>query len=235
MSHHLQEFVRDFFPTNSVESLPHPQPAHTGVTLRRQPIIIEAQPANNRVSYRRQPVAIDAPVSRRRLKFIDVNDRDREVAKQKSTAFRENPRLFQQETMLYVKAIVNGYKIPIFVDTGAQASVMSMKTCRSLGLMNIVDVSQAGVATGVGSTRIYGKLWRVPVQIGRTKFHMQFSVLDIGESVILGLDQMKRLGMSVNLKRGGLQIDTCFIPFTQPPQENDQKLAHCEINTCAVM
>jgi len=215
MSQHLQEFVRDFFPANSIESRSHPQPAKTRVSFRRQ--------------------ATEAPVSRERFEVYDMNDRDREVAKQKSTAFKENPRLFQQETMLYVKAIVNGYKTPIFVDTGAQASVMSLKTCKSLGLMSIVDISQAGVATGVGSTRIYGKLWRVPVQIGRTKFHMQFSVLDIGENVILGLDQMKRLGMSVNLKRGGLQIGDCFVPFTQPPSENDQQLVQCEINTCAVM
>jgi len=218
MSQHFQEFVRDFFPN------------HSG-TIPSYPQCVKSS-----ISSRKQPAAIKAPASGTRYEVYEMNDRDREVAKQKRTAFRENPRLFQQETMLYVNSFISGYKMPLFVDTGAQASVMSLKTCKSLGLMSSVDVSQAGIATGVGSTRIYGKLWRVPVQIGRTKFHMQFNILDMGVSVILGLDQMRRLGMSVNLKRGGLQIGTSFVPFTKPPPEdNEQLLVNCDVNTCAVM
>jgi len=216
MSQHFQEFVRDFFPDN------------LGTTQSHQ------QSVKSRISS--QPAAIKAPASRTRYEVYEMNERDRQVAKQKSTALRENPRLFQRETMLYVNSFISGYKMPLFVDTGAQASVMSLKTCKSLGLMSSVDISQAGIATGVGSTRIYGKLWRVPVQIGRTKFHMQFNILDMGVSVILGLDQMRRLGMSVNLKRGGLQIGTSFIPFTQPPpDEDEQLLVNCDVNSCAVM
>jgi len=222
MSQHFEEFVREFFPATAGTSRSAPQPVQKPrVITRRRPIAIQAP----------------APVPRTRYEVYEMNDRDRAVAKQKSTAFRENPKLFQRETMLYVDAIISGNRMPLFVDTGAQASVMSFETCKKLGLMTSVDVSQAGVATGVGYTRIHGKLWRVPVQIGRTKFHMQFNILDMGVKVILGLDQMKRLGMSVNLKKGGLQIGSSFVPFTKPPPEDDDdhQVMECDVNSCAVM
>jgi len=126
--------------------------------------------------------------------------------------------------------------MPLFVETGAQASVMNLKVCKRLVLMTSVDVCQAGIATGVGITRIYGKFWRVPVQIGWTKFHMQFNILDMGVSVILGLDQMKRLGMSLDMKKGGLQIGNCFVPFTKPPPEDDDtQLVECHVSSCCVI
>jgi len=138
--------------------------------------------------------------------------------------------------MLYVDAIVSGCRMPIFVDTGAEASVMSLKTCKKLHLMTSVDVSQAGYATGVGFSKIHGKLWRVPVQIGRIKFNMQFNILDMAVSVILGLDQMKRLGMNVDLRQGGLRIGNYLVPFTKPPPEDDDaSLAACNVKSCAVM
>jgi len=230
MSQHFQEFVVDFFPHNTATTPSFPNVAQDSRVA--QPVVIE----------HRQPTGTYAPPPAPGSRTIyDIEEmkaraRDRAVAKQKDTALRENPRLFQRETMLYVDAIINGCRMPLFVDTGAQASVMSLKTCKKLGLMTSVDVSQAGVATGVGFTRIYGKLWRVPVQIGRTKFHMQFNILDMGVSLILGLDQMKRLGMSVDLKKGGLQIGYSFVPFTKPPPEDDDtQLANCDINPCTVM
>jgi len=230
MAQHFQEFVVDFFPDKTISTHSYPPVAQQRRVA--QPAVIEHRPPI--VTYAQPP----APVARTRYEVEEMKARarDRAVAKQKDTAFRENPRLFKRETMLYVDAIVNGSIMPLFVDTGAQASVMSLKTCKKLGLMTSVDVSQAGVATGVGMTRIHGKLWRVPVQIGRTKFHMQFNILDMGVSIILGLDQMKRLGMSVDLKRGGLQIGYCFVPFTRPPPEDDDtQLVNCDVNQCTVM
>jgi len=226
MSQHFQEFLRDFFPAQEGKNLPCPhvaQPNHlveSTVIKRRQPMALQAP----------------APVPRVRYEVYEMTDRDIAVLKQKNTALRENPRLFQRETMLYVNAIINGYKMPLFVDTGAQASVMNLKVCKRLGLMTSVDVSQAGIATGVGFTKIYGKLWRVPVQIGWIKFHMQFNILDMGVSVILG-HQMKRLGMGLDMKKGGLQIGNCFVPFTKPPPEDDDdtQLLECHINSCGIM
>jgi len=155
------------------------------------------------------------------------------VEDQKSKAFRENPNIFRKEQMLYINAIVNGVQMPLFIDTGAQASVMSLETCRNLGLINEIDESQAGIASGVGFARIYGKLWRVPVQIGRNKFFVQFNILNMGVRLILGLDQMKRLGMSVDLGRGGCVVRDSFVPFVKPP--NERFLDSGQGLACAIM
>jgi len=155
------------------------------------------------------------------------------VEEQKSKAFRENPNIFRKEEMLYINALVNGVQMPLFIDTGAQASVMSLETCRNLGLVDEIDASQSGIASGVGFARIYGKLWRVPVQIGRNKFYVQFNILDMGVRLILGLDQMKRLGMSVDLGRGGCVVGNSFVPFVKPPEE--KFLDSGQSVTCSIM
>jgi len=145
------------------------------------------------------------------------------IQRQKDKAFQENPNLFTKQTMLYVEAYIATKRLPLFVDTGAQASVMSLETCKDLGLEDQVDLSESGIAAGVGLAKIHGKLWRVPVSIGRTQFTMQFNILDMhGVRVILGLDQMKRLGMTIDLTRNGLVVGKDFIPFLQiaPAEEN---------------
>jgi len=225
---HFQEFILDFFPTQEHISRSSPNGIQPSQIV--QPPAVEC----------RQPIATQAhaPVPRIRYKASEMKarERDRALLQQKNSAFRENPRLFQRETMLYVNAIVSGYRMPIFVDTGAEASVMSLKTCKKLRLMNSLDVSEAGYATGVGFSKIHGKLWRVPVQIGRIKFNMQFNILDMAVSVILGLDQMKRLGMNVDLRQGGLRIGNYLVPFTKPPPEDDDTpLAACNATSCVVM
>jgi len=221
MSNHFEEFVqdffpesRDFFPDSSLTKGYSPQSVVPRILPRK------------RFSPRR--------VSRNSDEVYEVGSRTRKLEREKKIALRENPKLHQKATMLYVDAVVNGFKMPIFVDTGAQASVMSMKTCRRLGLENSIDTSQSGIAAGVGFSRIYGKLWRVPVEIGKTKFHMQFNILDMGVNVILGLDQMKRLGMSISLKRKGLQVGKSFVPFTKPPKE-EEILLDRDMSSCTVM
>lgn len=166
----------------------------------------------------------EVPIYRREYSVdesSDVKERGRLalVEEQKNMAFRENPNVFRKEEMLYINAIVNGEQMPLFIDTGAQASVMSLETCRNLGLEYEIDESQSGIASGVGFARIFGKLWRVPLQIGRHKFYVQFNILDMGVRLILGLDQMKRLGMSVDLRRGGCVVGKSFVPFVKPPNE----------------
>jgi len=244
MSHHLNEFVQEFFPDSTITTGYHPKSARPRilprkrVPVRRVPrrvprksdeVYKGANRARQLEKQKKKTTLREKPILYQNEKML----RARQLEQQKKSALRENPKLFQKETMLYVDAVINGSKMPLFVDTGAQASVMSMKTCRSLGLENSVDTSQAGIAAGVGFTRIYGKLWHIPVQIGRTKFHMQFNILDMGVNVILGLDQMKRLGMSINLRRHGLQIGHSFVPFTKPPKEEIN--LDCDMNNCVVM
>ena len=67
--------------------------------------------------------------------------------------------------MLYVPCNVNGYDVAMFVDTGAQMSVMSDLMAENLGLSRYIDTGMRGIAVGVGAAKITGRIWNVPVQL----------------------------------------------------------------------
>jgi len=217
---------------------PDPRPRWVHVTT--EPLFSSQSRVPHAVSFPRAPSyqtnpqpRVEFAIKPESREYIDAKEVGRlaHVEEQKNMAYRENPNVFQKEEMLYINAIVNGVAMPLFVDTGAQASVMSLETCRNLGLSHEIDESEAGIASGVGVARIYGKLWRVPVQIGKKKFFVQFNILDMGVRLILGLDQMKRLEMSVDLGRGGCVVGNSFVPFVKPP-DRGQSIA---VVPCAIM
>merc|ERR1719491_447412 len=67
--------------------------------------------------------------------------------------------------------------IEMLVDTGAQSSVISMPLVQQLNLQSRLDSSQQGIATGVGTARILGRLRGIPVRMGVMEFSLDFSVL----------------------------------------------------------
>jgi DNA damage-inducible protein 1 len=60
--------------------------------------------------------------------------------------------------MLYIKAAINKVPIHAFVDTGAQATIISQSLAERCSLMRLLDRRAAGVAMGVGSCKILGKI-----------------------------------------------------------------------------
>lgn len=60
--------------------------------------------------------------------------------------------------MLYINATINKVAIQAFVDSGAQSTIMSESLANKCGLMRLVDKRAAGMAVGVGSCKILGKV-----------------------------------------------------------------------------
>ena len=84
------------------------------------------------------------------------------------------PEVFGRVNMLYINAIINKVPIHAFVDSGAQSTIMSeslankcglMSLANKCGLMRLVDTRQAGMAVGVGSCKILGKIHAADIQI----------------------------------------------------------------------
>lgn len=106
---------------------------------------------------------------------------------------------------LYVSCEIGAHEVEMLVDTGAEMSVMSESLARQLNLLDRLDRRYQGVARGVGSARILGKVFDVPVKLGQVEFELNFSVMQqdtIG--LILGLDLMRSFKCLIELEKNCL-------------------------------
>ena len=93
-------------------------------------------------------------------------------------AMEETPELIAQSTtMLYVPVHANGVAIQAFVDSGAQMTIMSSACAERSGLMRLVDKRFAGMAVGVGTQKILGRIVQVVLQIGGSFLPCSLSVM----------------------------------------------------------
>lgn len=121
--------------------------------------------------------------------------------------------------MIYVPCEIGSITVEMMVDTGAQMSVISAPLAKRFGLMTKLDSRHQGMATGVGSARIMGKLRGVQVKLGLVEFALDFSVLGLDEPLLmLGLDQMRRFKCICDLEKDCLRfggrdgVEVAFLP-----------------------
>jgi DNA damage-inducible protein 1 len=95
--------------------------------------------------------------------------------------------------MLYVDVLVNKKPIQAFVDSGAQSTIISQDCARECGIMNLLDTRFAGMAVGVGSSKILGRIHIADLEIGGTVLPCSFTVLEDNKvDLLFGLDNLKR-------------------------------------------
>ena len=112
---------------------------------------------------------------------------------------------------------MNGVPVKAFVDSGAQTTVISKKCAVETEIMRLVDKRFAGVAVGVGSAAILGRVHIAHMQIGSCVYNCSFAVLDGEQSIdlLLGLDMLRKHRMMIDLKNDCLHIGDAdeMIPF----------------------
>ncbi|XP_063071539.1 protein DDI1 homolog 2 isoform X3 [Engraulis encrasicolus] len=155
---------------------------------------------------------------------IEEDIRQHNIEENMTIAMEEAPESFGQVVMLYINCKVNGYPVKAFVDSGAQMTIMSQACAERCNIMRLVDRRWAGIAKGVGTQKIIGRVHLAQVQIEGDFLPCSFSILeDQPMDMLLGLDMLKRHQCAIDLKKSMLLIgttgsETRFLPEGELPE-----------------
>merc|ERR1719414_1916597 len=142
-------------------------------------------------------------------KMIQQEIEQKNIDHNMELAMEASPESFGTVIMLYINCNVNGHPIKAFVDSGAQATIMSQKAAERCNIMRLVDTRWAGIAKGVGTQKILGRVHMAQIQIEQEYLTSSFSILEAQPmDMLLGLDMLKKHQCTIDLRKNCLMIGT---------------------------
>lgn len=168
----------------------------------------------------------DNPENQKRI--LEIIEQ-RNIEENLQNALDLTPESFTKVDMLYINVEIDGFPIKAFVDSGAQGTIISPKLAEKCNLHRLIDRRFSGIAKGVGSGEIIGRIHSAPLKIGGIFVPCSFTVLDTNVDMLLGLDMLKRHQANIDLKNNVLKIadtETPFLTGKDVPNDFDpEKLA----------
>lgn len=76
------------------------------------------------------------------------------------------PETLMPVHMLFIHLEINKHKVVALVDTGAQSTIISENLAKKFGIFNMCDTRYAGIAKGVGTSKIIGIIHAAQMKIG---------------------------------------------------------------------
>lgn len=147
-------------------------------------------------------------------RLLEEEIRERNVAANYEQAMEQHPEFFGSVYMLYIDTVVNSVPVKAFVDSGAQSTIMSEQCAERCGIMRLIDRRFAGMATGVGTAPIVGRVHAAPIAIGSHTFAASFTIMrSQGVDFLLGLDFLRRHRCCIDLRNNTLSIGDISVPF----------------------
>lgn len=157
----------------------------------------------------------DDPFDIEAQKRIEDAIRQENIAANLEAAMEYNPESFARVTRLYIEVEINNKKLVALVDSGAQSTVISPETAESCGLMRLLDTRFNGVAKGVGTAKILGRIHSAQMRLAQNSFlTCSFIVVEgKGSELLFGLDMLKKHRACIDLRKNALTFDDFDIPF----------------------
>ena len=149
-------------------------------------------------------------------------ERKKKVEEQYYQMMEEYPESMGRVLMLYIDCKINGHAMQAFCDSGAQMTIMSENYAKECGIFDLIDTRFAGMAAGVGTGKILGKVHIAQLEIGGVFFPCSISVMETPKDknaqdmpFLFGLDMMKRHLCQIDLQNGCLNFPVAGVkvPF----------------------
>jgi DNA damage-inducible protein 1 len=170
-----------------------------------------------RKAYEERVARIEAdPMSKEAQEAIAADINAKNVQDNMELAMEHNPESFGRVVMLYINCQVNGINVKAFVDSGAQMTIMSESCAQRCNVTHLIDRRWSGMASGIGSAKIIGRIHVAPMRIGQSFFSSSFTVLE-NQSIelLIGLDMLRKHKCLIDLSPAGncLRIGDERAPF----------------------